>query len=245
MRLITVNQLHFNYRVILTTSNSLKGLIRDVLHGSVKISQINALTDISFTLDSGEILGVIGGNGAGKSTLLKLLCKVLPPQSGSVEIAGTLAPMISLGAGFHPELTGTENTIFYSALVGRDLNVVKRELAEIGSWAGISEHMDFPLRSYSSGMVARLAFSAATQERADILLIDEVMSVGDEHFRSATKKRILDHVSLGSAIVLVSHETEMILDLCTRVLWLERGKVKMIGEPEEVIKSYRQAQNTL
>ena len=242
MRLITVDRLHFDYRVIRTTSTSLKGLLRDVLHGSVKVSKINALKNISFTLDSGEILGVIGGNGAGKSTLLKVLCKVLPPQSGTVEVSGTLAPMISLGAGFHPELTGIENTIFYSALVGRDLKVVKSELTEIGIWAGISEHMDFPLRSYSSGMVARLAFSAATQERADILLIDEVMSVGDEHFRAATKSRILEHVSLGSAIVLVSHETQLVLDLCTRVLWLEGGKVKMIGNPVDVISTYRKAQ---
>ena len=242
MRLITVEQLHFHYRVIRTTSTSLKGLLRDLLHGSVKVSKINALSNISFTLDSGEILGIIGGNGAGKSTLLKLLCKVLPPQSGTVEVSGTLAPMISLGAGFHPELTGVENTIFYSALVGRDLKVVKREMAEDGTWAGISEHMDFPIRSYSSGMVARLAFSAATQERADIVLIDEVMSVGDEHFRAATKNRILEHVSQGSAIVLVSHETQLILDLCTRVLWLESGKVKMMGDPVDVISCYRKAQ---
>jgi ABC-type polysaccharide/polyol phosphate transport system ATPase subunit len=209
------------------------------LHGSVKVSKLEALKSISFTLDSGEILGVVGGNGAGKSTLLKVLARVLPPSSGQVSINGSLAPMISLGAGFHPELTGNENTIFYSALIGRDIKTVKNELEAIGEWAGVLGHMDFPVRSFSSGMIARLAFSCATHERADILLVDEVLSVGDESFRSATKSRILDHISQGSGVVIVSHESNMIRELCTKVLWIEKGAQKMYGETNKVMDAYQ------
>ncbi len=243
MRLIEATNLTFEYRVIRTTSTSFKEVIRDVLRGSVKISPIRALNGISFTLDSGEIMGVVGGNGAGKSTLLKILAGVLPPLSGSINVKGNVAPMIALGAGFHPEMTGNENTIFYSALVGRDVKTVKSQLAEIGEWAGTLDHMDYPMRSFSSGMIARLAFSAATHERADVLLIDEVLSVGDSKFRTATRERIASQVGEGSSVVLVSHEEKTIREMCDKVLWLEGGNIRMLGKTDDVMDAYVQNQN--
>lgn len=244
MRLIEANDLTFEYRVIRTTSTSFKEVVRDVIRGSVKISPIRALNRVSFVLNSGEILGIVGGNGAGKSTLLKILAGVLPPLSGSIKVTGNVAPMIALGAGFHPEMTGNENTIFYSALVGRDVKTVKSQLMDIGEWAGTLDHMDFPMRSFSSGMVARLAFSAATHERADILLIDEVLSVGDAKFRNATRERIASQVKEGSSVVLVSHEEKVVREICDKVIWLEAGNVKMFGKTEEVMNAYKQNQSS-
>jgi ABC-type polysaccharide/polyol phosphate transport system ATPase subunit len=243
MKLIELKNVSFDYRVIGTTSTSLKEILRDISRGSVRVRPIHALSEISFSLESGQVLGVVGGNGAGKSTLLKLLAKVLPPLKGTIEVNGTIAPMISLGAGFHPEMTGNENTIFYSALVGRDIKIVKNQLHEISEWAGTTDHMEFPMRSFSSGMVARLAFSAATHERAAILLIDEVLSVGDEKFRNATKARIREQLKLGSAVVLVSHEEKLVRELCDRVLWLNKGRVEMYGATSEVMNAYQSSQS--
>jgi ABC-type polysaccharide/polyol phosphate transport system ATPase subunit len=161
---------------------------------------------------------------------------------GTLEITGDVAPMIELGAGFHPEVTGAENTIFYSALLGRDIKSVKQDLTKIAEWAGVEDHMDFPVRTFSSGMLARLAFSAATHERSKILLIDEVLSVGDEKFRAKTKQRIREQLKLGSAVVLVSHDLQTVREMATRVLWLEKGRVELIGSTEEVIAAYQKSQ---
>jgi ABC-type polysaccharide/polyol phosphate transport system ATPase subunit len=242
MNLVTVKDVSFDYRVIRTTSTSLKEVARDLLRGSVRVTPIHALKNITFTLESGKVLGVVGGNGAGKSTLLKILAGVLPPLTGDLEIEGTIAPMIALGAGFHPEMTGKENTIFYSALVGRDIKIVRSQLENIATWAGTLDQMDFPMRSFSSGMVARLAFSAATHERADILLIDEVLSVGDEKFRNATRDRIREQLQLGSSVVLVSHEESTIREMCDEVLWLNKGQIHMYGETNKVMDAYHISQ---
>ena len=242
MVLIRVSNISFDYRVIRTTSNSLKELLRDILRGSVKITNYAALQDVSFEVNEGEVLAILGGNGAGKSTLLKVLARDLPPQKGKVEINGDVAPMIELGAGFHPEVTGSENTVFYSALLGRDIKSVKQDLVKIAEWAGVEDHMDFPVRTFSSGMLARLAFSAATHERSRILLIDEVLSVGDEKFRAKTKQRIRDQLALGSAVVLVSHDLQTIREMATRAMWLEKGRVVLIGSTEDVIAAYQKSQ---
>ena len=242
MKLIEVKNVSFDYRVIRTTSTSLKEFFRDFIRGSVRITRLQALDQITFSLHSGKVLGIVGGNGAGKSTLLKLIAGVLPPQSGEVLVEGSIAPMIELGAGFHPELTAAENTIFFSALIGRDVKAVRQDLQAIGDWADVTDHLDFPIRSFSSGMVARLAFSAATQERADILLVDEVLSVGDEKFRAATRKRIREQLALGTGVVLVSHEPSIIRELCDEVLWLEKGKIRMIGETDAVMNAYHDSQ---
>ena len=242
MAAIEVKNVRITYRVLMNRSGSLKELFRDAVKGRVRINNYVALDDVSFTVDRGEVLAVLGKNGAGKSTLLKVLARVLPPTAGSVVVNGAIAPMIELGAGFHPELTGAENVVFYSTLLGRDIKKTKANLYEIGEWAGVTDHMNFPLRTFSSGMVARLAFAAATSETPEILLVDEILSVGDTDFQEKSRKRMLEMIKNGAAVVLVSHDMNAVRTLATRAIWLEGGKVKMSGDPEVVVQAYEKYQ---
>jgi len=219
-------------------SGSLKELFRDAVKGKARIVQYTALNEVSFSVNKGEVIAILGRNGAGKSTLLKVLAGVLPPTKGTSNVNGKVAPMIELGAGFHPEMTGAENVLFYSALMGRDIKRVKACTPEIGEWAGVSDHMDFPLRTFSSGMVARLAFATATNEQADVLLVDEVLSVGDADFQEKSKARMHNLINGGAAVVLVSHDMRAVLELATKAVWLENGHIKMIGNPKEVVAAY-------
>ncbi len=219
-------------------SSSLKELFRDVIKGKARLVDYVALQDVSFSVNKGEVLAVLGRNGAGKSTLLKVLAGVLPPTGGLSKSDGRIAPMIELGAGFHPEMTGAENVLFYSALMGRDIKEVRKRISSIGEWAGVADHMDFPLRTFSSGMVARLAFATATDQPADILLIDEVLSVGDSNFQQKSKARMNEFIKSGSAVVMVSHDRNAVLELATKAIWLENGRVKLFGDPKEVIHVY-------
>jgi ABC-type polysaccharide/polyol phosphate transport system ATPase subunit len=238
MALIEVNNIGITYRVLMNKSSSLKELFKDAIKGKARIIEYVALKDVSFTVDKGEVVAILGRNGAGKSTLLKVLAGVLPPTQGTSNVNGKIAPMIELGAGFHPEMTGAENVLFYSVLMGRDSKRVKSRTAEIGEWAGVTDHMDFPLRTFSSGMVARLAFSTATDEKSEVLLVDEVLSVGDADFQAKSKARMHDLINSGAAVVLVSHDMRAVLELATKVVWLENGHVKMVGNPEEVVAAY-------
>jgi ABC-type polysaccharide/polyol phosphate transport system ATPase subunit len=219
-------------------TGSLKELIRDVLRRKARVVDYVALNDVSFTVDKGEVVAILGRNGAGKSTLLKVMAGVLPPTKGSSKVGGKIAPMIELGAGFHPEMTGAENVLFYSALMGRDVKHVKERTSVIGEWAGVSDHMDFPLRTFSSGMVARLAFATATDEQAEVLLVDEVLSVGDSDFQEKSKNRMHELINGGAAVVLVSHDMDAVRKLATRAIWLENGLIKMMGNPAEVVAAY-------
>jgi ABC-type polysaccharide/polyol phosphate transport system ATPase subunit len=238
MAVIELKNVNVTYRVLMNRTGSMKEFFRDVLKRKARVIDYVALKDISFTVDQGEVVAILGRNGAGKSTLLKVLAGVLPPTKGSSKVNGKIAPMIELGAGFHPEMTGAENVLFYSALMGRDTKRVKARTPEIGEWAGVSDHMDFPLRTFSSGMVARIAFSTATDENADVLLVDEVLSVGDADFQAKSKARMHELINSGAAVVLVSHDMSAVRELATRAIWLENGHVKMIGNPAEVVAAY-------
>jgi ABC-2 type transport system ATP-binding protein len=238
MAIIEVTNLKITYRVLMNKSGSLKELFRDAVKGRVRILEYVALQDVSFTVDKGEVVAILGRNGAGKSTLLKVIAGVLPPTQGTLEVNGKIAPMIELGAGFHPEMTGSENVLFYSALMGRNVKQVKERISAIGEWAGVTDHMEFPLRTFSSGMVARLAFSTATDEQTEVLLVDEVLSVGDADFQNKSRSRMDDLISKGAAVVLVSHDMNAVRTLATRAIWLESGKIKMIGNPAEVVAAY-------
>jgi ABC-2 type transport system ATP-binding protein len=200
-----------------------------------------ALKDVSFTVDKGEVFAILGRNGAGKSTLLKVLAQVLPPTSGTAIVNGAIAPMIELGAGFHPEMTGAENVLFYSALMGRDVKQVKTRISAIGEWAGVADHMDFPLRAFSSGMVARLAFSTATDVQPEVLLIDEILSVGDAEFKEKSATRLKALLTGGAAAILVSHDMAAIRELAQRAIWLDKGEVKMVGLASDVVDAYEAA----
>ena len=238
---IEVKDLRLVYRVLMNRSGSLKELFRDAAKGRVRINNFVALDGISFSVNKGEVLAILGKNGAGKSTLLKVLAKVLPPTAGLARIEGKIAPMIELGAGFHAELTGAENVIFYSTLLGRDIKKTREKVADIGEWAGVTDHMNFPLRTFSSGMVARLAFATATAETADVLLVDEILSVGDASFREKSRSRMLELIDGGAAVILVSHDMSAVRSLATRAIWLEAGKVKLSGNPEEVVSAYEKS----
>jgi ABC-type polysaccharide/polyol phosphate transport system ATPase subunit len=238
MAVIEVKNVNVTYRVLMNKSSSLKRLFLDALKGNARIVDYVALQDVSFTVDKGEVVAILGRNGAGKSTLLKVLAGVLPPTKGTSKVNGKIAPMIELGAGFHPEMTGAENVLFYSVLMGRDVKRVKERTPAIGEWAGVTDHMDFPLRTFSSGMVARLAFSTATDEQTEVLLVDEVLSVGDADFQAKSRLRMDSLISSGAAVVLVSHDMSAVRELATRAVWLENGHVKMIGNPEEVVAAY-------
>ena len=238
MAVIQVSNVSLTYRVLMNRTGSLKELFRDAIKGRTRVIDYVALNDVSFTVDAGEVVAILGRNGAGKSTLLKILAGVLPATKGSSTVNGKIAPMIELGAGFHPEMTGSENVLFYSALMGRDLKSVKQRTPAIGEWAGVSDHMGFPLRTFSSGMVARLAFSTATDEQAEVLLVDEVLSVGDADFQNKSKARMESLIKSGAAVVLVSHDMKAVRELADRAIWLENGTVKMIGNANDVVDAY-------
>ena len=238
MARIEVKNVSLTYRVLKNRTGSMKELFRDFLHRKVRVQNYVALKDVSFTVNSGEVIAIIGKNGAGKSTLLKILAQVLPPTTGKAKVTGSIAPMIELSAGFHPELTGGENVLFYSTLMGRDMKRTKSRTAAIGEWAGVTDHMDFPLRTYSSGMLARLAFATATDENADVLLIDEVLSVGDANFQMKSKARMQELIKKGAAVVLVSHDMSAVRTLASKAIWLENGVVKMSGSVNKVVAAY-------
>jgi ABC-type polysaccharide/polyol phosphate transport system ATPase subunit len=200
---------------------------------------VNALRDINFTVDQGEVLAIIGHNGAGKSTLLKILSRVLPPTNGVVKVNGTVAPMLELGAGFNPELSGEDNILLFGVLLGNSTKDMKAKVTEIAEWSGLTEHIHLPLRTYSSGMTARLAFAVATFQKSDVLIIDEILGVGDAEFQIKSKAKMLNLISHGEATILVSHDLTTIEDLATKVLWLDHGHQKMLGPTQEVLDAYR------
>ena len=239
MNVIEAKNISFAYRVLNKQHSSLKTLFRDFLHGKVSIEDYVAIKDITFEIKKGETVAIIGKNGAGKSTLLKILARVINPTTGSILITGQVAPMIELGAGFNSELTGKENILFYSALLDRDIDKVKPRINEIINWAGVADHLDYQLRTYSTGMVARLAFSVATDEIPDILLIDEVLSVGDGEFAIKSRKRLLEIITSGCTVIMVSHDLATVAELAQKVIWIEKGQIKMVGQPVEVIAAYQ------
>lgn len=203
--------------------------------------EIKALQDLSLTLHPGEVLAVVGRNGAGKSTLLKLLARVLPPTTGRVIVRGSVSPMIELGAGFNGELTGNENIVLYGTLLGRTPKEMRECSSRIAQWAGLEESIELPLRTYSSGMVARLAFAIATDTVSDLILIDEVLSVGDADFQTKSKKRMAELISSNAAAVLVTHDMKAAREMATKALWIDHGRVMKYGNANSVIDAYLNA----
>jgi ABC-2 type transport system ATP-binding protein len=197
-----------------------------------------ALRDIDLQVEPGETLGVIGANGAGKSTLLKVIARALHPSQGRVRRRGRVAPLLDLGAGFHPELSGRENVYLNGLLLGYTRSDIQARFERIVDFAELWDFIDAPLRTYSSGMLARLGFAVATDNEPDILLVDEVLAVGDAAFSEKSRQRLESFRRRGATILLVSHAMETIRETCDRAVWLERGELRMTGQPEHVAAAY-------
>ena len=218
--------------------SSLKQTAIDTINRRLAYEEFFALNKVSFNIGRGETVSIIGRNDAGKSTLLKVIARVLPPTQGRVIVRGHVAPMIELGAGFNPELTGAENIVLYGTLLGRTPKEMRGRIEAIADWAGLAEHMNIPIRAYSSGMTARLAFATATDVTPDLLLIDEVLSVGDADFREKSAARTQEMMNGGCAVLLVSHDLETVQRMSTRAIYLSNGQEKVSGDPIEVVEAY-------
>jgi len=237
--LVVLQQASVTYRRLRDPTLSIKEFAFQSLKRKTAYNHFAALQDVTLRVRRGEILGVIGRNGAGKSTLLKLLAGILPPTSGRVVVRGILAPLIELGAGFDLDMTGSENVVLYGSFLGGDVDALRRQVPAIADWAGLDEFMDVPLRKFSSGMLTRLALAVAAECDPDVLLIDEVLAVGDEAFQAKSRERIEDLLSKGSAVILVSHSLDQVAAMADRILWLEAGRLVACGNPAAVLNGYR------
>ncbi len=220
--------------------NNLKEYFIAIMRHELFFKEFRALNDISFTVHRGEVVGLVGTNGSGKSTMLKCIAGVLEPSEGSIEVRGNIAPLIELGAGFDAELTARENIYLNGALLGYTREFIDQHLQDIIDFAELNDFMDMPLKNYSSGMVARIAFAIATVTEPDVLIVDETLSVGDVFFQEKCERRIQSFIASGKVTVLfVSHSIEQVERICTRAVWIEKGQQRMDGPVKEVCEAYR------
>lgn len=226
------------YRVPRERMSGIKEYTIRWLQRRLSYEEFWALQDISFEVREGEVFGVIGRNGAGKSTMLKVMARVLHPTRGRVVMYGHVAPLLELGAGFHYELTGRENVFLNSALLGHSQHETEAMLPEIIGFAEIADFIDAPIRTYSTGMIARLGFAVATSSRPDILLVDEVLSVGDQRFQEKCLDRMRGFRESGTTIIIVSHSMHTIRSFCDRALWIDQGQIHAFGDVTEVVARY-------
>lgn len=219
---------------------SLKEYIVAVLKHRLTYEELTVLDDVSFTIDKGEVVGIVGKNGAGKSTLLKLIAGVLKPTSGKIDTFGNIVPMLELGSGFDQELSGRENVYLNGAILGYSKEFLDSKYQEILEFSELEDFIEMPLRNYSSGMKMRLAFSVATMVRPEILILDEILAVGDGGFQNKSKTRMLELMGGGTTVLLVSHSVDQIEQMCERVIWLEDHRIKMIDKADVVCNAYRE-----
>jgi ABC-2 type transport system ATP-binding protein/lipopolysaccharide transport system ATP-binding protein len=204
----------------------------------LKFKEFVALDHVSFEVKKGEVVGLVGHNGAGKSTILKVISGILKPTNGEVKIYGNVVPMLELGSGFDMEMTGRENVFLNGAILGYSEAFLKAKYDEIVEFSEIEEFIDVPIRNYSSGMTARLAFAVATVVEPEILIVDEVLAVGDANFQEKSKRRMMELMGGGTTVLFVSHSLPQIREMCDRVVWLDHGKLKMIGDTQQVCDAY-------
>ena len=223
---IQVRDVSMHFNLMEEKVDSIKEYIVKLVKGKLLYNDFTALSHISFDVEKGDIMGFIGFNGAGKSTMLKILAGVLTPTTGSVKVKGTIAPLIEVGAGFDPELTARENIYLNGAILGYSKAFIDEKFDSIVEFAELRDFVNVPVKNFSSGMYARLGFSIATAVQPDILIVDEVLSVGDFRFQEKCEERIKKMINDGVTILLVSHDINMIKRLCNRVLWFDSGKMK-------------------
>jgi len=213
--------------------------------GQINYQDFWALRNIDLEIKKGEVFGIIGPNGAGKSTLLKVVSRVLRPTEGNLRVRGRISPLLELGAGFDPELTGRENVYLNGAILGHSKQEIDERFDQIVEFAGLRDFIEAPVRTYSTGMYARLGFSVATLKRPEILIVDEILGVGDAEFQTKSFERIQQFQSEGTTILLVSHSLDRVKEMCTRAVWLDHGKIVSLGSADNVVELYLQRTNQL
>lgn len=238
--IINLENVSVRYRLPSERIGTLKEYTIRLLQRRVRHRDFWAVHDLSLSINRGEVFGIVGDNGAGKSTLLKVISKVLRPTTGRVRIYGKIAPLLELGAGFHPELSGRENVFLNGALLGYSHEEMTAVFDEVVDFSELSEFIDAPIRTYSSGMYARLGFAVATAHQPEILIVDEILSVGDEAFQRKCTDRITGFRENGATVLMVSHNLGLISEMCDRAAWLDHGKLMKIGTAEKVIEMYRE-----
>ena len=239
--MIKVENVSMKFNLGVEKDNSLKQMFIRFL--SFKKDKKNkeyfwALKDIDFEIKKGEVVGIIGSNGAGKSTLLKVVSGVYKPTAGKVSVNGKISPMIELGAGFDGELTARENIYLNGAILGYSKDFINEKFDEIVEFSELKDFLDVPVKNFSSGMTAKLAFSISTVVDPEILIVDEILSVGDIKFQEKSKNKMMSMIKGGTTVLYVSHSLDSIKDLCSKVIWLESGHIKMIGETKKVCDLY-------
>ena len=236
--IIQVNDVTMRFRMNNDRILSLKEFVTTALRGKLEYNDFTAFNHVYFNVKIGETLGVIGHKGAGKSTMLKLISGILKPTKGSISVHGNVVPMLELGSGFDMDLTGRENIFLNGAILGYSENFLKSKYDEVVAFSGLEQFIEMPIRNYSSGMLARLAFSVASMVEPEVLIVDEILSVGDADFQEKSKARMLELMGGGTTVLFVSHSLEQIREMCDRCIWLEHGQVKVIGSANEVCDAY-------
>ena len=240
MNMIEVKDVSMRFKIANDRINSLKEYIVQRLTGRLQYKEFEALKNVSFAVEKGEVFGLIGHNGAGKSTLLKVISGILKPTEGRATVRGSIVPMLELGSGFDFDMTGRENIFLNGALMGHAEEFLKERYEEIVAFSELEQFIDMPLRNYSSGMIARRAFAVAATVDPEILIVDEVLSVGDAAFQDKSKRRMMELMSGGTTVLFVSHSLDQIREMCDRVLWIEHGEMQMLGEAREVCDMYEE-----
>jgi len=239
---IKVDHVSMHFNLASERLDSFKEYVLKLLKRQLYYNDFVAVENVSLEIKKGEVFGIVGTNGSGKSTLLKVISGILKPTKGSVTIQGNIAPLIELGAGFDGELTARENIFLNGSILGYSKEFIEQHFDQIVEFSEMRDFLNMPIKNYSSGMVARIAFAIATVIKPDILIVDEILSVGDFLFRQKCEKRIAELMEGGTTVVLVSHSIEEIEALCNRVLWIEKSKVRMLGETKEVCDAYKNLQ---
>ena len=236
--MIDIQEATMDFRMQNDRANTLKENVINILKGKLHYEYFRAVDQVTVQIKRGEVCGIIGRNGAGKSTLLKMIAGVLTPTSGKIDINGKIAPMLELGAGFDHDLTARENIYLNGAILGYSKEFLDERFEAIVDFAELRPFIDQPVRTFSSGMIMRLAFAIATQVDPEILIVDEILSVGDSHFRQKSENRMKEMMGGGTTVLMVSHVLRQIRDLCDKVIWLDHGKVVMVGETKYVCDAY-------
>jgi len=235
---IRLDDVSLRYRLAKQRIPSLKEYAIHMLRGALVYQELWALSDVSFSIAQGEVVGIVGRNGAGKSTLLKVISGILKPTRGRAQVDGRVSPLLELGTGFDIELTGRENVMLNALLLGRSRREVRERFDAIVDFAELGEFIDVPLRNYSSGMVARLGFAIATGWDPEVLILDEVLVVGDAAFQQKCHVRLQQVLASGATVLMVSHVGQVLIKECSRCLWLAEGKLIGDGPPAEVLAAY-------